>query len=256
MLHFVRRRRRYTVHRRSQWVYCRCPRCRNVLPRPNNRRIVRQPGQKRRVIPRLVKKFEQVLQLPRALPLQKPLRVPRRLGIPLQHGLLAPRQMPIQLRVELLPGLDDGRLVQQPVNHQRVIPVAFVAAVLVVARDVIKVAIPAPQKGAAEAAGPGVLALRVLNDAVGVGASLAPVGVLVMLVERVGAPEDAVAVGAGIPLVPLVELVLVTLPVELTLEGHVAKGAPKRTLGLGCPSVVSANSANGVFCCRWRRYCC
>jgi hypothetical protein len=64
-------------------------------------------------------------------------------------------------------------------------------------------------------------------------------GVLVVLVEGIGAPKDTVAVWAGVALVALVELVLVAFPVELALKGDVAEGAPVSARGLGTPSVVA-----------------
>lgn len=67
----------------------------------------------------------------------------------------------------------------------------------------------------------------------------AAMGVLVVLVEGVGTPEDAVAVRTGVALVAFVKLVLVALPVELALEGDVTEGAPVGALGFGTPSVVA-----------------
>ena len=64
-------------------------------------------------------------------------------------------------------------------------------------------------------------------------------GVLVVLVEGIRAPKDAVAVRTGVALVALVELVLVPLPVKLALEGDVAEGAPVSALGFGAPPVVA-----------------
>ena len=106
----------------------------------------------------------------------------------------------------------------------------LVAAVFVVAGDMVEVAIAAGEEASAEAARPGLLALRVLDDALGVRTCRAAVCVLVVLVERVGSPEDAIAVRAWVALVPLVELVLVPLPVELALERDVTKCAPISTL--------------------------
>lgn len=135
--------------------------------------------------------------------------------------------MVVQTGVELLPGVVDGGLVQEPVYDVRVVPVRFVAAVLVVASDMIKVTVPAGEKGGAESTGPGSLALRVFDDVVGMGACGTAMCILVMLVEGVGAPKNTVAARAGIALIPLVEFILVSLPVKLALESHVAKRAPE-----------------------------
>lgn len=64
-------------------------------------------------------------------------------------------------------------------------------------------------------------------------------GVLVVLVEGIRTPKYAVAVRAGIALVPLVKLVLVPFPIEFALKGNVAKGAPVSALWFGAPSAVA-----------------
>lgn len=45
-----------------------------------------------------------------------------------------------------------------------------------------------------------------------------------MLVETVGAPEDAVTVGAWILFKPFMKLFFVTFPVELALKPSIARG--------------------------------
>ena len=96
------------------------------------------------------------------------------------------------------------------------------------------------------------LLLRIPHDAVRVGTRRAAVSVLVVLVEGIGAPEDAVAVRAGVALVALVELVLVALPVKLALEGDVAEGAPVSALGFGAPSVAALDGRRRRRGQRWR----
>ena len=73
-----------------------------------------------------------------------------------------------------------------------------------------------------------------------------------VLVEGIGAPEDAVAVRAGVALVALVELVLMALPVKLALEGDVAEGAPVSALGFGAPSVAALDGRRRRRGQRWR----
>lgn len=92
--------------------------------------------------------------------------------------------------------------------------------------DVVEEAIPRGKEGGADAASPGALPLGVYDDIVGVRTCGAVVCGFVVLVERVGAPEDAVASGTRVPPVPLVELFLVALPVILAREGGFAGGAP------------------------------
>lgn len=60
------------------------------------------------------------------------------------------------------------------------------------------------------------------------GARLAAVALLVVLVERIGTPEATVAarLGARVLAPALVKLILVALPVVLALEARLARGAP------------------------------
>ena len=109
----------------------------------------------------------------------------------------------------------------------------LVAAILIVAGDMVKVAITTAEEAAAKSTGPGALAVRVLDHFVGVGTGCTSVSVLVMLVEGISAPEDAVAIGTRVPLEPLVKLVLMPFPVKLALESDVAECAPECSLGLG-----------------------
>jgi hypothetical protein len=63
---------------------------------------------------------------------------------------------------------------------------------------------------------------HVLDDGIGMRTCPTPVCRLVVLVEGVGTPETLVAIGAGILAPSFVKLLLVSLPVEFTLEGLVA----------------------------------
>lgn len=78
-------------------------------------------------------------------------------------------------------------------------------------------------------------------------------GILVMLIEGIRAPKDAVAVRAGVTFVTLVELILVPLPVELSLKGNVAECAPVSAGGFGAPSVVALDGGHGRHGQLWRR---
>ncbi len=92
---------------------------------------------------------------------------------------------------------------------------------------------------------PRLLSLRILDHTLCMRTCGAAVGVLVVLIEGVGTPKDAVAVGTGVALVALVELVLVPLPVELALKGDVAKGAPVGAGGFGRSSVAAFHGRRG-----------
>ena len=158
--------------------------------------------------------------------------------IPPQNRLLIAWYMSVQLSKQLLPCLADQRLVKQRVDHKRVVVMRLVASVLVVSRHMVEIPVPGSHKRTAETTAPTRPPLRIPNHLLGVRAGRASMCVLVVLVEGVGAPEDAVAVRAWVALVSLVEFVLMSLPVELALETDVAECAPVRTLRLGGTSVA------------------
>lgn len=108
----------------------------------------------------------------------------------------------------------------------------------------VEIPVPSSHECTAESTGPSRPPLRIPDHLLSVRAGRAPVCVLVMLVEGVGAPEDAVAVRAGVTLMSLMEFVLVPLPVELALETDIAECAPVRTLGFRGTPVVD-------FCSSW-----
>lgn len=218
------------------------------MPESNDCLVVGQAGEELSIVAGFVEELEQILELSRALALEKSLGVTCCPGVPLEQGLLCAWEMIVEAGMELLPGMVYGRLVEETVYYVGMAPVRLVAAVLVVAGDVVEVAVSAGEESSTEPAGPRSFPLRVLDDALGVRAGGTAVGVLVVLIEGVGAPEDAVAVGAWIPLVPFVELVLVSLPVELALESHVAKGAPESPWSFGRSSVAGL----GCWCSRRR----
>lgn len=127
-----------------------------------------------------------------------------------------------------VPGIVDERLVQQTVDDARVHPVSLAQARLEMPGDMLNVTLSCRMQGRAEATGPVLALAQESDDLFSVRTRLAAVALLVMLVERVGAPEAAVAarLGAGIFPPALVELVFVTLPVVLALETCLTRGAP------------------------------
>lgn len=127
-----------------------------------------------------------------------------------------------------VPGIVDERLVQQAVDDARVHPVSLAQARLEMPGDMLNVTLSCGMQGRAEATGPILALAQESDDLFSVGTRLAAVALLVMLIERVGAPEAAVAarLGAGILPPALVELVFVTLPVVLALETCLTRGAP------------------------------
>lgn len=62
--------------------------------------------------------------------------------------------MAVQRRVELFPGVADGRLMQEAVNDKGMVPVGFVAAVFVVPGDVIEITVTTGEEPATETACP------------------------------------------------------------------------------------------------------
>lgn len=83
---------------------------------------------------------------------------------------------------------------------------------------VVNVLLELPVQRGAEPASPCLPLLRILDDRLGVRTCLAPVGALVMLVERIGSPEALVTVRTRIFPPPLVEFLQVPLPIEFPLE--------------------------------------
>lgn len=117
---------------------------------------------------------------------------------------------------------------QQAVDDARVHPVSLAQARLEMPGHMLDVTLTGRMKGRAETTGPVLALAQEPDDLFGVRTRLAAVALLVMLVERVGAPEAAVAAGLGAGILPptLVELVFVTLPVVLALETRLTRGAP------------------------------
>lgn len=116
---------------------------------------------------------------------------------------------------------------------------SLVASILIMAGDMVEIPIAAGKKTSAKSAGPCCFALCVAHHPIRVRACRAAVGVLVVLIERIGSPEDPIAVGTRIALISLVELVLVSFPVKLALESNVTKGAPVCALRFGSAPVVA-----------------
>ena len=110
-------------------------------------------------------------------------------------------------------------------------PVGLGAARIEVNGDVINVLLELPVQRSTEPAAPCLSLLRVPHHTFGMRACLAPVGALVVLIKRVGSPEALVAVGTRVFSPSLVKLLQVPLPVELSLECLIARGAPEFAIG-------------------------
>ena len=139
----------------------------------------------------------------------------------------------------------DIRLMQKAVNNERVVPMRLGASILVMTGDVIEVAVATGKEASTKPTRPGLFAACVLNDAVGMRTCGAAMCILVVLVEGVGTPKDAIAVGARIALVAFMEFVLVSLPVKFALKSNIAKCAPVSTLRFGCTTVVALYRRRG-----------
>ena len=74
--------------------------------------IVGEACKEARIPARLVMELQQILEFTRALAVQKPLGMAGRLSLPFEHGLLPTWQMAIKLRVQVLPGIRQGGLMQ------------------------------------------------------------------------------------------------------------------------------------------------
>lgn len=129
---------------------------------------------------------------------------------------------------ECVPCCVDEWLVEEAVDDARVHPVILAEARLKVARNVLDVAFAGWVKSGAEAASPVLALSQKLDHFFGVRAGFASVALLVMLVERVRAPEATVAAGfrAGVFSPALVKFVFVAFPVVLAFKASLTRGAP------------------------------
>lgn len=166
--------------------------------------------------------FEEILELAGVLLLQETLGptslagVPTELGPSTKAGLLAGD--------EILPSGMDERLVEQAIDYSRVHPVVLSEAGLKMASNVLDVAFTGRMQGRAETTSPKLALAQKLDHLFGVRTCRATVTLLVMLIERVGAPKAAIAarLRAGVFPPALVKLVLMSLPIILALEACVA----------------------------------
>lgn len=165
--------------------------------------------------------LKKILKLAGALVLEEALRTASLAGVPAELRsttvvlwLLADNQR--------VPSLVDERLMQQTVNDTRMHPITLRHARFEMASDVLDVTLTRRVKSRAETTSPVLALTKKLDHLFSVGASLAAVALLVVLVERVGTPEAAVAtrLGARILAPTLVKLILVALPVILALKAR------------------------------------
>lgn len=117
---------------------------------------------------------------------------------------------------------------KKTIYNTRVHPVTLCHARLEMASNVLYVTLTSRVQSRAEATGPVLAFSEKLDHLFGVGARLAAMALLVMLVERVGTPETTVTprLGTRVLAPALMKLVLVTLPVILALEARLTRGAP------------------------------
>lgn len=167
--------------------------------------------------------LEQILELAGILLLQEALSTSRLARVPTELGT-ASAKFSLFSRHKSIPSPVDEWLMQETVDDPRVHPLGLAQARLEVPGHMFNVSLARRVKGRAEATSPVLALAEELDHLFCVGTRLAAVALLVVLVERVGAPETAVAawLGAGILSPTLVELILVTLPVILSLEAGLA----------------------------------
>lgn len=161
------------------------------------------------------------MELTRAFVFHEALRSPSLGGIPAEL-CLSPCEVALLLSQNILPSFVDERLVKQPINDSRMGPVRLRLACFEVPSNVLHVSFPGRMEGSTEAASPVLPLPEILDNLLGMGACLAPMRRLVMLVESIGSPEATVAtrLGARILLPSLVEFFFVPLPVVLSLESR------------------------------------
>lgn len=177
------------------------------------------------------KELEHILELAGVLLFQESLGAPRLARVP---GKLRPAAVVLALLAvdEGVPCLTYEGLMEEAVDDPRVHPVPLGHAGLEVASDVLDVALAGRVQGGAEPTGPILAFSQELDHLFGMGARFATVALLVMLVERIGPPEAAVATGFRTRILPpaLVKLVFVALPVIFPLEAGLARRAPVNVL--------------------------
>lgn len=163
--------------------------------------------------------FQQVLELARALLLEEALGAAGFAWVPTELGSSAVDGCVLFVD-HVLPGGVNQRLVKKAIDDAGVHPVILAEARLEMAGDVLDMALAGRVEGGAEATGPVFAFSEKLDHLFGVGASLASMALLVVLIKGIGAPEAAVAAGfgAGVLSPALVKLVFVSLPVVLALK--------------------------------------
>lgn len=167
--------------------------------------------------------LEQVLELAGVLLLQEALSTPRLARVPTELRT-ASAKFSLLSRHKSIPGPVDEWLMQKTVDDSRMHPLGLAQAGLEMPGHMLNVSLSRRVKGRAETTGPVLALAKELDYLFCVGTRLAAVALLVVLIERVGAPETAVAawLGAGILSPTLVKLILVTLPVILSLKAGLA----------------------------------
>lgn len=167
--------------------------------------------------------LEQVLKLAGVLLLQEALRTSRLARVPTELRTTSAK-FSLLSRHKSIPSPVDEWLMQETVDDPRVHPFGLAQARLKMPGHMFNVSLARRVKGRAETTGPVLALAEELDHLFCMGTRLAAVALLVVLVERVGAPETAVAAwfGAGILSPTLMKLILVTLPVILSLEAGLA----------------------------------
>lgn len=121
---------------------------------------------------------------------------------------------------------------KKAVDNARVHPVVFAETGFEVSGNVFDVTLAGRVKSGAKAAGPVLALSQKLDHFFGMRARFTSVTLLVVLVERVGAPEAAVAawLWARILAPALMEFIFMSLPVIFALEAGLARGTPVHVL--------------------------
>jgi hypothetical protein len=129
---------------------------------------------------------------------------------------------------EGFPGFMNQGLVQQAIDNARVHPLALGHARFEMACHVLDVSFASRMKGRTETASPVLALTQESHHLLGVRARLATMALLVMLVERVGTPEAAIAPRLRARIFPpaFMELVFMALPIVFALEARLTRRAP------------------------------
>lgn len=192
--------------------------------------------------------LKKILELPIVLFLKETLGAASLTGVPAE--LWPPTHIVGLFAIDQgVPGFMNERLVQKTIDDTRMHPVTFSQARLEMAGNMFDVTLSGRMQSRTEATSPVLALTEELYHLFSVGASRTAVALLVVLIERIGAPETPIAARLWAWVLPptLMEFILVAFPVVLALEASLTRGAPVDVsfAGGGCLGTVDQRCTSG-----------